>query len=98
MDLDQDNKVTLDEMLTYFSVVASMMGEKEFAEAVEEMKMVVNSENAREAMVMAPPRPVEGCAGRATAARLHAQPTGLLVCAASPAALRRIARRTFSHL
>ena len=51
MDLDQDNKVTLDEMLTYFSVVASMMGEKEFAEAVEEMKMVVNSENAREAMV-----------------------------------------------
>ena len=38
MDTDGDNVVSLEEMMTYFSIAATMMSEDEFAATVEEMK------------------------------------------------------------
>ena len=51
MDENKDGIVTLDEMLAYFGVAASMMSEDEFAATVSEMREVAEAEKSVAAMV-----------------------------------------------
>ena len=46
MDVNGDKVVSLEEMLQYFTVVASMCSEAEFAEIIAEMKCVADRTRA----------------------------------------------------